>query len=40
MRVVFKGDPEALRAFLNSIVGTIISVTRTKSAGSYLIVYS
>jgi hypothetical protein len=40
MRVVYKGDPVGLAAFLNSIVGTIISVTKTKSAGSYLIVYS
>ena len=40
MNVEFKGSPQDLAVFLNNIVGTIISVTKTKSAGSYLIVYS
>ena len=38
--VEFKGDPQALKAFLDTIVGTIVSITKAKSAGSYLVIHT
>jgi hypothetical protein len=36
--VVFKGSPQDLATFLNGLVGSIVSVTKTKSTGSYLVI--
>jgi hypothetical protein len=38
--VTFKGSPTDLATYLNTIVGTIVSITKTRSSGNYLIIYS